>query len=76
ISDPSPHIICGLSNLSQGAKERSLINRTYLTMALTAGLDSAVMDVLDKDLMDAAISTEMLLNKQIYSDAFLKAARR
>lgn len=76
ISDPSPHIICGLSNLSQGAKERSLINRTYLTMALTAGLDSAVMDVLDRDLMDAAISTEMLLNKQIYSDAFLKAARR
>ncbi len=44
-------------------------------MALPAGLDSAVMDVLDKDLMDAAITTEMLLNKQIYSDAFLKAAR-
>ncbi len=75
ISDPPPHIICGLSNLSQGTKERSLINRAYLTMALTAGLDSAVMDVLDKDVMDAAITTEMLLNKQIYSDAFLKAAR-
>ncbi len=74
ISDPPPHIICGLSNLSQGTKERELINRAYLTMALAAGLDSAVMDVLDKDLMDAAIVTEMLLNKQIYSDAFLKAA--
>ncbi|MEE9200134.1 MAG: dihydropteroate synthase [Candidatus Brocadiales bacterium] len=75
ISDPPPHIICGLSNLSQGTKERGLINRAYLTMALPAGLDSAVMDVLDNDLMDAAITTEMLLNKQIYSDAFLKAAR-
>ena len=74
ISDPPPHIICGLSNLSQGTKERGLINRAYLTMALAAGLDSAVMDVLDTDLMDAAITTEMLLNKQIYSDAFLKAA--
>lgn len=74
ISDPPPHIICGLSNLSQGTKERGLINRVYLTMSLAAGLDSAVMDVLDKDLMDAAITTEMLLNKQIYSDAFLKAA--
>ncbi len=74
ISDPPPHIICGLSNLSQGTKERGLINRAYLTMSLAAGLDSAVMDVLDKDLMDAAITTEMLLNKQIYSDAFLKAA--
>lgn len=75
ISDPPPHIICGLSNLSQGTKERSLINRTYLTMALAAGLDSAVMDVLDEELMDTAICAEMLLNKSIYSDAFLKAAR-
>ncbi len=76
ISDPPPHIICGLSNLSQGTKERPLINRAYLTMALSAGLDSAVMDALDKDLMDAAITTEMLLNKHIYNDDFLKAARR
>ncbi|MDO8136203.1 MAG: dihydropteroate synthase [Candidatus Brocadiales bacterium] len=75
ISDPPPHINVGLSNLSQGTKERSLVNRTFLTMAIAAGLDSAVMDVLDKDLMYAAICAEMLMNKQIYSDSFLKVVR-
>jgi len=72
------HFIVGLSNLSQMAKDkeiRQLINRTFLVMALAAGLDSAIMDVLDTQLMDAAITAEMLLNKQIYSDSYLKAAR-
>jgi 5-methyltetrahydrofolate corrinoid/iron sulfur protein methyltransferase len=44
-------------------------------MAIAAGMDTALMDVLDTELMDAAICAEMLLNKQIYSDSFLKAAR-
>ncbi|HHT9152895.1 MAG TPA: dihydropteroate synthase, partial [Candidatus Hypogeohydataceae bacterium YC40] len=76
ISDPPPRIIVGLSNLSQGTKERSLVNRTFLAMALAAGLDAAVMDVLDENLMNVAICADMILNKQIYSDSFLKAARR
>jgi 5-methyltetrahydrofolate corrinoid/iron sulfur protein methyltransferase len=76
ISDPPPHIIVGLSNLSQGTKERSLVNSTFLPMALAAGMDAAVMDVLDENLMNAAICTEMILNKQIYSDSFLKAAKK
>jgi 5-methyltetrahydrofolate corrinoid/iron sulfur protein methyltransferase len=75
ISDPSPHITVGLSNLAQGTQEKSLICRTFLAMAIAAGMDTALMDVLDTELMDAAICAEMLLNKQIYSDSFLKAAR-
>ncbi|MGR3310137.1 MAG: dihydropteroate synthase [Candidatus Brocadiales bacterium] len=75
LSDPSPHIVVGLSNFSQGTKERSLLNKTFLTMAIAAGLDSAVMDVLDKDLMDAATCAEVILNKHIYSDSFLKAVK-
>ena len=76
LSDPPPHITVGLSNFSQGTKEKSLLDRTFLTMAITAGLDTALMDVLDTDLMDAAICSEMVMNKQIYSDSFLKAARK
>ncbi|MBM4049618.1 MAG: methyltetrahydrofolate--corrinoid methyltransferase [Planctomycetes bacterium] len=75
LADPRPHMTVGLSNLSQGASERSLINRTFLVMAIAVGLDSAIVDVFDTELMDAAITAEMLLNKQIYSDSFLKAAR-
>jgi len=72
LADPSPHMTIGLSNLSQGATERSLINRIFLVMAVSHGLDSAIVDVLDEKLMNALAAAEMLMNKQIYSDSFLK----
>ena len=75
MSDPPPHITMGLSNLSQGTAERSLINRTFLAMAISHGCDSAIIDVLDEPLVDVVATAEMLMNKQIYSDSFLKAYR-
>ncbi len=76
LSDPPVHITMGLSNLSQGAAERSLINRTFLAMAISHGCDSAIVDVLDDALVDSVATAEMLMNQQIYSDSFLKAYRR
>lgn len=75
ISDPSPKTIVGLSNVSQGAKNRSLINRAFLAMALFCGLDAAILDPQDNELMDALISAELVLNKHIYCDSFLDAYR-
>lgn len=76
LCDPSPHIVIGLSNLSQGADDRKLINRTFLTMAISRGLDAAIVDPLDTDLMDAMITSDMLMNRSIYSNSFLKAYRQ
>ena len=75
MSDPPPHITMGLSNLSQGTAERSLINRVFLAMAIGHGCDSAIVDVLDDDLVNVVATAEMLMNKQIYSDSFLQAYR-
>jgi 5-methyltetrahydrofolate corrinoid/iron sulfur protein methyltransferase len=75
LAEPGPHIVMGLSNLSQGATERSLINRTFLVMAVSHGCDSAIVDVLDSELMNAVAAAEMLMNKQIYSDSFLRVHR-
>ena len=72
LSDPAPHMTIGLSNLSQGATERGLINRVFLIMAISHGLDSAIVDVCDRELMNGVATAEMLMNKQIYSDSFLK----
>jgi 5-methyltetrahydrofolate corrinoid/iron sulfur protein methyltransferase len=72
LSEPAPRMTIGLSNLSQVATERSLINRIFLAMAISRGLDSAIVDVLDKDLMNVVATAEMLMNKQIYSDSFLR----
>ncbi len=76
ISDPAPQIVVGLSNVSQGSKFRSLINRTFLTMAIANGLTAAILDPLDKELMDAMITAELILNKNIYCDSFLDAYRK
>jgi 5-methyltetrahydrofolate corrinoid/iron sulfur protein methyltransferase len=76
ISEPSPKSIVGLSNVSQGTCVRSLVNRTFLTMAIAYGLDAAILDPLDKDLLDAAITAELVLNKHIYCDSYLDAYRK
>ncbi len=72
LADPAPHMTIGLSNVSQGTSERSLINRAFLAMAISHGLDSAIADVFDEKLMNVLATAEMLMNKQIYSDSFLK----
>jgi len=76
LSDPAPNTVVGLSNVSQGTKFRSLVNRTFVAMAVANGLTSAVLDPLDKDLMDALITAELILNKHIYCDSFLDAYRK
>lgn len=75
LHDPAPHFLLGLSNLSQNCANRSLINRVYLAMARGAGLDAAILDPLDSELMDIAITTDLLCGKTIYCDSFLEAAR-
>ncbi|MFN3551373.1 MAG: dihydropteroate synthase [Endomicrobiia bacterium] len=76
ISEPPPRTILGLSNISQGTKYRSLIDRTFISLAIYAGLDAAILNPLDKDLMDTIITTELLLNKQLYCESFLEAYRK
>ncbi len=75
ISEPSPKTIIGLSNVSQGSSNRPLINRTFLTMALSYGLDCAILDPLDKELLNSTLTSEIILNKQIYCDKFLEARK-
>ncbi len=76
ISDPAPKTVVGLSNVSQGTCQRSLVNRTFLIMAVACGLDAAILDPLDKELVDSAITSDLILNKHIYCDSFLDAYRK
>ncbi len=76
LSDPAPHVVIGLSNLSQGATERGLINRAFLVMAIANGLDASIHDPLDELLMNEMITAEVLLDKTIYSNSYLQAYRQ
>jgi len=71
-SDPPPHIVCGLSNISNGALHKKLLNRTFLVMAIANGLDAVICDVLDTELVNALLAAELILNKQIYADSFAR----
>lgn len=55
MSDPPPMTTCGLSNVSNSAPKelRPLINRVFLVMMVAAGLDTAICDACDPDLMEA-----------------------
>lgn len=45
------HTVLGVSNVSFGLPERSLINGSFFTMALYAGLSSAIMNPLSAEMM-------------------------
>ncbi len=72
---PQSHITCGVSNVSMGLPARKLINRTFLTMAIAAGLDTLLIDVRDQSLLSAVIASRMLVNQDLYCSKFLKAYR-
>lgn len=73
LNDPAPRTIVGLSNVSNGAKERSMLNRTFLAMLMGAGLGAAIVDVQDAELMAVIKAGELLKAEKLYCDDFLKA---
>lgn len=72
LNDPPVNTVVGLSNIANGAKNINLINRTYATMLLANGLDSAIMDPSDKDLVAAVRTAEILMNKKLYAHDYLR----
>ena len=75
-SDPPPHFLLGLSNVSDGCTAFQLIDRTYVAMAISHGLDAVFGDTRDTELMDSVITAELLLGKMVYCDSYLEAARQ
>jgi 5-methyltetrahydrofolate--homocysteine methyltransferase len=73
---PSIKTVAGLSNVSFGLPERKLINRTFLTLAMAEGLDAAILDPLDKNLMETLVAAEALLGKDPSLKAYIKHTRR
>ena len=60
---PKAHFCAGLSNISFGLPERHLVNRVFLTLALVAGLDSAILDPFDRELRGELLAAELVLGR-------------
>ncbi len=76
LSSPPPGTVVGLSNVSQKAVDRPLVDRTFMVMAMAQGLDAAIVNVEDDALMDAIATARILLNQEIYADSYLKVFRQ
>jgi 5-methyltetrahydrofolate corrinoid/iron sulfur protein methyltransferase len=72
---PEVHLICGLSNVSYGLPRRRLLNRTFLAMAIDRGLDSAILDPLDRRLMAELLAAECLMDKDPFCAGYIGAER-
>ncbi len=72
LATPSPRTVVGLSNMSQKCVDRPLVNRTFLAMGMACGLDAAILDVDDNELMDAVATARILLNQDVYAESYLK----
>jgi 5-methyltetrahydrofolate corrinoid/iron sulfur protein methyltransferase len=73
LSDPHPHIVCGLSNASNGTTQKKLINRTLAAMMVANGLDAIICNVTDTELVDAILTAELIMNRFIYADSYVEA---
>ncbi len=69
------NVICGLSNISFGLPKRPLVNRAFLTLAMQAGLNAAILDPLDKKLMSTLRATAVLLGQDPWCQAYTGAFR-
>lgn len=67
--------IVGLSNISFGLPKRSLINRTFLALALEAGLDAAIIDPTDPQMIATLKASNALLGKDEYCLEYIAAHR-
>lgn len=72
---PEAHVTLGLSNISFGLPARSYINRAFLTLAMAAGLDSAILDPLDQELKAALLAAELVLGRDRHCLNYIRAYR-
>ena len=72
---PEVHITGGLSNISYGLPQRKIINRTFVTLMMDAGMDSAIIDPLDTKIMASIRTADMLLGHDDFCMNYLKGVR-
>lgn len=72
---PEVHLTGGLSNVSFGLPIRGVINHSFISMAIAAGLDSAITDPTDKEMLGTILAAEMLLDKDPYCRNYSQAYR-
>ncbi len=72
---PDVHITSGLSNISYGLPVRKMLNMAFMTLAMQAGMDSAIVDPTNRDMMGVIFATQALLGEDDYCMEYISAYR-
>ncbi|MBE6914619.1 MAG: methyltetrahydrofolate cobalamin methyltransferase [Ruminococcaceae bacterium] len=72
---PKVHISGAISNISFNLPYRKIVNLAFAVLAMNAGMDSAVMDPLNRDLRGAIYATEALLGEDDFCMEYISAFR-
>ena len=72
---PSIHITAAVSNISFNLPVRKMINLGFTVLAMNAGLDSAILDPTNRDMMGVIFATEALLGLDDYCMEYISAYR-
>ncbi|HUS82463.1 MAG TPA: dihydropteroate synthase [Dehalococcoidia bacterium] len=67
------NITAGVSNVSFGLPERDVINSTFLSLMIAAGVNCPIIDV--AKVRPLVLATDMLLGRDEYSARYIKAFR-
>ena len=66
---------CGASNVSFGMPARHALNATYLPIAMTNGLTSAIMDARTPEVVEAVRAADLILNNDEWGMAWIARHR-
>lgn len=72
---PGVHTSVGLSNVSFGLPARKLLNQNFVVALMARGLDAAIVDPCDRQLMANIAAAEALLGRDEFCAGYLRAFR-
>jgi len=64
--------VLGVSNISYGLPMRSMLNRAFLAAALERGLDAAIINPLDEDMMDIFYAGAVIAGRDKNAEHYVK----
>ena len=72
---PEVHISGAVSNISFNLPARKLLNQAFAALAIQSGMDSAVLDPLNRDLLGMIYATEALLGRDYFCMDYINGYR-
>jgi 5-methyltetrahydrofolate--homocysteine methyltransferase len=67
---------CGASNISFGLPNRAPLNSTFLTMAMAAGLTSAITNPIESEIKQAIMAGDVMMGNDVNCTKWIRANRK